>query len=331
MKKHSAAKTYFIIVCWNNRDLLEACFETIYAQTNKNYSIICVDNGSTDDSVCYIKKSHPDVILIENGKNEGFAIGNNIGIKKALNDTDCKYISFLNTDARLDKDWLEILVAFADKHPNGAGFQTPTLDYYDHNVLDSYGIKIDRQGRAMQLGYRLPVSEIGTVKVFGVNAAACLYSRAFLETQPFGNDYFDSDMWMYLEDVDLAARSTIMGWTNWCIDKSAAYHMGSASSSKNPGFSVFMCYRNNIPMAIKNFPLVLVLLLIPGAFYTDLITLLKLARHRNFVPLKAIIKGRLMGVLMIPRFLKKRSLLKASSPALSSRRIWKILGSVNIK
>ncbi len=80
MKKLSAPKASFIVVCWNNKDLLEECFETIFNQTYKNYTVIVVDNGSTDGSIEYIKKEFPQIILIETGKNTGFAIGNNVGI-----------------------------------------------------------------------------------------------------------------------------------------------------------------------------------------------------------------------------------------------------------
>jgi len=317
--KKLVSKTYFVVLGWNNRDLLEECFNTIYNQTSENYSIICVDNGSTDGSIDYIKKNHPSVTLIENGKNDGFAIGNNIGIRKALENKDCRYLALLNTDARLGKDWLEELVAFADQHPKGAGFQSPTVDYYDHSVLDSYGIVIDHQGRAMQLGYRAPISKLKTKQVFGVNAAACLYSRAFLEAQPFKDDYFDSDLWMYLEDVDLAARASVMNWENWFVAKSLAYHMGSASSGKNPGFSVYMIYRNNLPLLIKNLPMDILLKAIPGVIATDIMTMWNLAKSRNLLALKALLKGRLVGFSLIPLFIRKRHLLKKVRKVSSSQ------------
>lgn len=312
-------KTYFIIVCWNNRDLLEECFQTIYEQSSKDYSIICVDNGSSDDSIEYIRQNHPSVTLIENKKNDGFAIGNNIGIANALEDDSCSYIALLNTDARLGKDWLQELVKFAESHPKGASFQSPTVDYYDHTILDSYGITIDTSGRAMQLGYRTPVSKLKNRRVFGVNAAACLYSRTFLETQPFGADYFDSDLWMYLEDVDLAARATMMNWENWFVSRSLAYHMGSASSGKNPGFSVYMIYRNNLPLLIKNLPLGILLKALPGVIATDTLTILKLVKSKNVATAKAILKGRLASIRLIPLFVRKRYILKKASKISTSQ------------
>lgn len=309
---------YFIVVCYNNEQLLDTCLESIYKQTYKKCKIIVVDNASTDNSIKKLKTAHKTVKLIESSENQGFAIANNIGIKQALDDPDCGYIAFLNTDATVDPNWTTTLVEFAQSTPNCASLQTPTLDYYDHTILDSRGITIDPQGRARQLGHREIYKKQENHVVFGVNAAACLYSAAFLKQQPFKDDYFDSDMWMYLEDVDLAARATMSGWSNWYIEGAFAYHMGSASSGKNPGFSVFLCYRNNYPLLLKNLPLMALIKASAGAVYTDLITLFSLLRGKNYVPFKAIVRGRFKSIPMLGLFLKKRKQLRQSSKISSS-------------
>jgi GT2 family glycosyltransferase len=323
-------KVYFVIVCWNNARLLEECLDSIHLQTYNNYSVIVVDNGSTDNSVGLISEKYPNVKLIDNGQNDGFAIGNNVGIQEAMIDTQCQYIALLNTDARLEKNWLSTLVQFAEAHKKGASFQTPTADYYNHLVLDSRGITINHQGSAVQLGYRQTnFAQLKTQKVFGVNAAAALYSRKFLETQPFGKDYFDSDLWMYLEDVDLAARATMMGWENWYVNMSMAYHMGSASSGKNPGFSVYMIYRNNLPVLIKNFPLILVCMLFPGMIFADIKILHKLWRSKNYVTIRSMIRGRVHSVPMAFKFIAKRRKLKSMS-VISLVSLWRLMEPVEI-
>lgn len=314
----------FIIVGWHNKTLLDECFASIQNQTYPSCNIIYVDNGSNDGSVEYVQKGYPKVTLLNCGENLGFAIGNNRGIQKAFEDEQCRYIALLNTDATLAKDWTETLVAFAETHPKGASFQSPTYDYYDHSVLDSFGITVDHYGRAVQLGHRQEGPNPDTRKVFGVNAAAALYSRAFLEAQPFGEDYFDSGLWMYLEDVDLAARATVMGWDNWFVNKSSAYHMGSASSNKNPGFSVFMVYRNNIAMLVKNFPAGILIRIAPRLIIADIQSIYNLWRHRNYRAAKSIVKGRLKGLPMLPKFIRKRRQLRKKS-TLSSRQLWRLM------
>lgn len=317
-------KTYFVLVCWNNIDLLDECIDSIKAQSETFFSIIIVDNGSTDGSVDYIKKNHKDVILIDTKENNGFAIGNNKGIEKALEDPECKYVALVNTDATLDKDWLKTLVSFSENHSNVASMQTPTLDYYDHKVLDSRGITINYSGHAHQIGYREVYKKRPSYQVFGVNAAAAVFSAAFLREQPFGNDYFDSDLWMYLEDVDIAARAIISGWDNWYVDGSFAYHMGSVSSSKNPGFSVYHIYRNHALLLIKNLPLSIIAKTLPGLIKTDAKTLYSAFRGHDKIVLKNILKGRFDSISMMGIFIKKRHELEKYKK-ISTKELWKLM------
>lgn len=315
----------FIIVGWNNKSLLDECFRSLQEQSCKYLDVIYVDNGSTDGSVASIKKQYPDVTILELEENLGFAVGNNLGIKAALKNESCQYVALINSDARISPDWLEKLVDFAEQHPQGASFQSPTYDYYDHSILDSRGITIDHYGRAVQLGHRDKKPKLTTKQVFGVNAAAALYSRAFLEAQPFGEDYFDSDMWMYLEDVDLAARATVTGWENWFVNESSAYHMGSATSGKNPGFSVYMVYRNSLPLLLKNLPFWVLTRTLPRLVYSDIESLFRLWRHRNYRAMKSIVKGRLHSLPILPTSIRKRRVLKHQA-RLSARTLWKLMG-----
>lgn len=311
LNKAGEGSVYFVVVSWNNEDIILDCLESIRNQSYSNVKTILIDNNSGDTTVKIVKKKFRDVITIQNGKNEGFAIANNQGIGMALEDESCSYVALLNSDARIANDWAETITKFAKNHPNTAGMQTVTLDYFDHNILDSRGIKVDHQGRAIQLGYREVVAtEYESSRIFGVNAAACIYTASFLRQQPFGNQYFDTDMWMYLEDVDLAARSTMMGYDNWLIGGSKALHMGSASSSKNPGFSVYMVYRNNLLLHIKNLPFLILVGLLPGLIVSDFMTILQLLRSKNYATVKAIIKGRVYSTPLMPLFFAKRRQLK---------------------
>ncbi len=299
-------KVCFVILCWNNQDLLQECLESIAAQTYKNHRTIVVDNGSSDGSVAYLKKNYPEVAIVETGQNLGFAKGNNIGIREALKDEAVKYLALVNTDARLDKDWLKRIVEFAAQKPKAASLQGTTLDYYDHNVIDSTHIYIAKNGQATQAGYRTDYNyELGPKKVFGVNAAAAVFSRDFIEAQPF-KDFFDETMFMYLEDVDVAARATIMGWDSYLIPGALAYHMGSKSSGKNPNYSLFMTYRNNLGTTIKNLPLPLLIKIFPRSVRADWHMFLNLRKLGKKDASWKVYQGRAAGVLYLPIFLIKR-------------------------
>jgi GT2 family glycosyltransferase len=161
------------------------------------------------------------------------------------------------------------------------------------------------------------------MKVFGVNAAACMVSRAYLEEQPF-NYLFDEDFFMYLEDVDAIARAVILGWDSYFVPEARAFHMGSASSGKNPGFSVYMVNRNRIAMLIKNLPLPILLRLIPRMVVGDIQELYRISRAKNFLVMKKFIMGRIMGLFLVPRYLKKaRTLSKARN--VKSAYLWEFM------
>ncbi len=307
MKKNSVA---YIIVSWNNKDIISDCIKSIIDQdyTGKK-SIILVDNNSSDDTVPYVRVNFPDVHIISESKNNGFAKGNNIGIGFALEDDEVKYVVLLNTDARLSKNWTSVLVDAALKRPMTATMQSITLDYYDNNFIDSTHIYISRIGQATQGAWREPISrgfDISPQKVFGCNAAAMLISRSFIEAQPF-DDLFDETMFMYLEDVDLAARATVMGWDNFVIPGARAYHMGSVSSvKKDPSFSLYMTFRNNTGLHIKNLPIRTLYKVMFRLIRSDRASIGHLRRIGKPEAIPAIIKGRLVGIMYIPIFIMKR-------------------------
>lgn len=321
--------TAYIIVSWNNKDLLDDCIESIIKQDySGNKKIILIDNNSSDDTQKYISKKYPKVELIASTQNNGFAKGNNIGIKKALEDNSVKYIVLLNTDARLSSNWTSTLINAAQKHPMTATMQSITVDYYDHNIIDSTHIYISKYGQGTQGSWRRPISDnydITPQKVFGCNAAAMMITRKFIEAQPF-DDLFDETMFMYLEDVDLATRATVMGWDNYVIPGTRAYHMGSVSSSKkDPSFSLYMTFRNNIGLHIKNLPTKVLFKLLFRMFRADRAAIKHLKRIGRQKAIPAVIKGRLASLPLIPIFISKRRKLKPYRN-IDVDYLWKLMG-----
>jgi GT2 family glycosyltransferase len=304
-------KVAYIVIGWNNSDLLDECFASIAEQTYPDKVAYYVDNDSADDSVALVEKKYPDVRIIQTGSNTGFARGNNIGIAAALKDEDVAHVVLLNSDARLDPKWTEQIVKFAELKPKGALFQGTTLDYYNHAIVDSTHIFLARNGQGTQGGWRYYyTNDFGPKRVFGVNAAACLVTRSFLEAQPFGEEIFDEQFFMYLEDVDLSMRATVMGWDNYLVPDARAYHMGSASSGKNPGFSLYMTFRNNTALLLKNLPMKLIFRMLPNLIRGDIDTIKTLRRIKKKGAVSKVVKGRIIGVFRSLLFLKKRQAMK---------------------
>lgn len=301
-------KVAFVVVGWNNKKLLNDCFASIKDQTHSNTVIIYVDNDSSDGSLEWVNKKYPKITTLARSTNTGFARGNNIGIEEALSDPAVRYIALLNTDARLDPKWTEQIVKFAAVKPKGACFQGTTLDYYNHAIIDSTHIFTARNGQGTQGNWRhYFVHDLGPKKVFGVNAAACMISRDFIEAQPFGPKLFDESLYMYLEDVDLAARATIMGWDNYLVPKALAFHMGSVSSkAKKLNFSLYMTFRNNSAVLYKNFPWKIIRKMSLRLVKGDIDTIKTLWRTNRKSEIMAVIRGRLVGLFRLPLFSVKR-------------------------
>jgi GT2 family glycosyltransferase len=131
-------------------------------------------------------------------------------------------------------------------------------------------------------------------------------------------------MFMYLEDVDVAARATIMGWDNYLVPGAKAYHMGSASSGGDAGFSgfgLYMTFRNNLGMLIKNFPWRIVFRIVikfPIADYRTVRHLLK-AGYKDEA--KKVMKGRAVSFVRVPLYLWQRRKL-ISKRAIDKDYLW---------
>jgi GT2 family glycosyltransferase len=314
----------FVIVCWNSRDLLDACLSSIYRQTAGKALVVVVDNGSDDGSQDHIRANHPTVRLIEAGRNLLFAAACNVGIRAALADPACRYVGLLNDDAWLADDWLERLLSFAEHHVDGAGFQGLTLDARDHDVIDSFGLYIGHAGRAIQMGYRSRDLQPATGEVFGVTGAACLYSRAFLSAQPFGDEYLDADLRMYLEDVDVAARAVVMGWKNYFVKDAVAYHLGSGGGREDRKLPLRMTCRNDVLVLVKNLPWSLVVRTMPGMVRAELARYRGFLRTGDYGKVATMLHGRLLGLVSLPGFLRKRSVLQPHR-AVTKDRLWGLM------
>lgn len=116
-----------VILNWNNRKLLKQCLLTIdQFKPNIPYEIIVVDNNSEDESQKMVKTEFPNVHLIENDTNTGYAKGNNVGIRKATGE----YTLLLNEDIEFVDNTIQTLIEFLDTHPN-TGAVAPKLQYPD--------------------------------------------------------------------------------------------------------------------------------------------------------------------------------------------------------
>lgn len=236
-----------VIPNYNGVALLEACLSSIYAQSYKNWRIILVDNGSTDDSVSYLRQHYPEVRLLALPENTGFSAAVNQGIEAG----DAPLVLLLNNDTELAVDCLQQLVDAAVHWPADF-FAAKMLNYHQRHLLDGAGEGYLRGGA----GYRLGTMEADgdrynlSRQVFGACGGAALYRRQTLVNVGL----FDPDFFAYLEDVDWNLRAARLGKVCHYVAEARIYHIGSATTgSKFNAFTIRLSTRNSFFVLARNY------------------------------------------------------------------------------
>jgi GT2 family glycosyltransferase len=165
----------------------------------------------------------PQVRLIENGENRGFAIANNQAIRASASE----FVATLNNDTEVDPGWLGALVQALETDPSIGMCASKMLLADRRAVVDSAGIAVDKAGIVWNReGERdSHPGAAALVPVFGPCAGAALYRRAMLDEIGL----FDEDFFAYMEDVDLAWRAQWAGWGCVYVPQAIVYHVHSAT------------------------------------------------------------------------------------------------------
>lgn len=244
-----------IIVNYNGERFLKECLDSLRAQTYTDFEVILVDNHSSDRSNEIVGHTYPEVILIRNTANHGFARGSNDGIRASRG----RFILTLNNDTRLDPGFIKEIVR-PQIHDGKVGICASKMLYPDGRI-NSTGTCISRSGAAWDRGMSEPdhgqYNQPG--EVFGACAGAALYRREMLDEIGL----FDEDFFMYMEDVDLSFRARYAGWRCVFVPDAVAYHHHGGTSGVGSDTAVYYGNRNILWVVFKNFPRTLLLSSLP--------------------------------------------------------------------
>jgi len=318
-----------IIPNLNGKRFLKGCFSSLNEQTYQNFEIILVDNGSTDDSVNFVKKSFSKVKIITNKKNLGFAQANNQGFEIAVGE----YIVTLNNDTRTDREWLENLVSTAEKNKRIGMCASKILSLKNPSIIDSVGVNICLDGMSRGRG-RLETDKgqyDKTEEILLPSACAALYRQKMLQEIGF----FDNSFFAYCEDTDLGLRGRLAGWKAVLASQAIVYHYYSGTSSKYSPIKAFLVERNHFWLVIKNFPPGLVLFLPFFTLWRYFLQLLSLLIGRGsssqFVRnfpfwhlLYSVFRAYFSALKGLPRALKQRFKIKKQQK-ISNREFYSLL------
>lgn len=240
-------KVTIIIPNYNGLKFMKPCLQALEMQSEKDFDLLVVDNGSEDGSSQWLKKHQiPSVFLPEN---TGFSGAVNLGIRKART----PYVILLNNDTEPEPDYVRELVRMMDRSPRIFSASSRMLMLYHKKLIDDAGDMYSLPGWAYQRGVGQSArGYLRPCRVFAACAGAAIYRRSVFEVI----GYFDEAHFAYLEDMDVGYRARIYGYENVYCPKAVVYHVGSATSgSKYNSFKVKLAARNGIYLNYKNMPL----------------------------------------------------------------------------
>jgi GT2 family glycosyltransferase len=249
-------KTALVILNWNGLFYLRKFLGTVVSFSSSPGNLICVaDNGSTDDSVAWVRESFPDVKIIELGVNNGFAGGYNL----ALQQIEAEYFILINSDVEVTEGWAGNLTEFMDTHPDAAACQPKILSWNNRNYFEYAGAAggyIDKFGYPFCRGRLFNKTEAdegqydNITEVFWTSGA-CMIIRAEAWKRCKG---FDSAFFAHMEEIDLCWRLLLGGYKLFYLPRSVVYHVGGGALPYNSPFKTYLNFRNNLFLLYKNLP-----------------------------------------------------------------------------
>ncbi len=259
-----------VILNWNGKHFLEKFLPSVIASTYKNMQIIIADNASTDDSVSFLQSYFPQIRVIQNNINGGFAKGYNMALKQILAD----YFVLLNSDVEVTPNWIEPIISLMENDKQISACQPKILDqkrkaYFEY--AGACGGFIDKLGYPFARGRILEILEtdIGqynnAVPCFWASGAS-MFVRANIYKELGGLDEY---FFAHQEEIDLCWRMQLSGYKIYVQPESIVYHVGGGTLPKGNSKKVYLNFRNNLIMIFKNTPTSSLIIKLPIRFGLD--------------------------------------------------------------
>jgi GT2 family glycosyltransferase len=297
-----------VILNWNGLSFLSRFLQTVVDSKYSNLQVVVGDNASTDGSVAYIRSNFPQIQIIENGHNYGFAEGYNRVLKLIVAD----YYVLLNSDVSVTENWIHPVIALMESDPSIAAAQ-PKIKWFDNPEKFEYagaaGGFMDRFGFPFCRGRIFDVNETDhgqyddAVEVFWASGAALFVKRKCWEE--VGG--LDPDLFAHMEEIDVCWRLKNLGYRIAFCPDAEVYHVGGGTLNAENPFKTYLNFRNNLYILQKNLPFSEACLIIFLRFWIDFIALLHFAARGEFKHAIAVSKAHFSFLYNIFRTAKKRT------------------------
>jgi len=317
----SNLKVAVVILNWNGKHFLEKFLPSVIQFSPEN-SIYVADNSSTDDSVSFLKSTFPEVNIVLNSINGGFAKGYNESLKKI----NAEYYVLLNSDVEVTENWINPIIEFMDEHSNVAACQPKVLSYNNKSEFEYAGACggfMDKYGYPFCRGRLFDVCEndkgqYNDIAEIVWATGACMFVRSKVFHQLNG---FDEDFFAHMEEIDLCWRMRNIGRQIFVIPQSVVYHVGGGTLNKSNPKKTFLNFRNNLITLLKNDSSKFIFFKICYRLLLDGIAGLAFLCKGKFADCFAIIKAHFAFYGSVSKTFVKRKLIFSNPDFSSSNRL----------
>lgn len=309
----SPKKVAVVILGWNGEKYLRDFLPSVVRFTSTELcEIIVADNCSTDGSVAFVKENYPQITVIQNKRNGGYAGGYN----DALAQVESEYYVLLNQDIEVTEGWVEAVIAEMDKDKSIAAAQPKLRDYNKREYFEYAGACggfVDSLGYAYCRGRVFDSIEKDEGQYDNVTdifwaSGACLFIRkdAYRRAGALDEDFF-----AHQEEIDLCWRLNNLGYRLISVPQSVVYHVGGGSLSYNNPRKAYLNFRNNLMMIFKNLPLWELTVKLPVRLMLDIVAAFQsIIRDKNFKTFAAIGKAMFAFLQSLPALIVKRKAIE---------------------
>ncbi|MCL6273241.1 glycosyltransferase family 2 protein [Muricauda sp. 2012CJ35-5] len=299
-------KLAVVILNWNGKSLLERFLPSV-VEHSKEASIYVVDNNSTDDSVRFLQQSYPEIGLVVNTSNGGFAKGYNDGLKHIDADIFC----LLNSDVEVSPNWLQPIIKAFQNNSDAAIIQPKILDlkrpeYFEYagaagGFIDRLGYPFCR-GRIFQ-ALEKDEGQYNDIKEVFWATGACM----FIKSDVFkALDGFDEDYFAHQEEIDLCWRAKNRGHKVLYVGESSVFHLGGSTLKNMDPKKTYLNFRNSLYSITKNLPGKVALPIVGSRLLLDGIAGLRFILQFKFGHCLAIIRAHLSFYSNFRKLYRKR-------------------------
>ncbi len=302
------SKLAIVILNWNGKRFLERFLPTLLRTLPDYAEVVVCDNASKDDSVAFMKEHFPQVKLLLNERNEGFARGYNLALQRV----EAKYYCLLNSDIEVTDGWIEPVIEQMDANEKIAAVQ-PKLRSFDRRdefeyagasggYIDKYGYPFCR-GRVFSNVEKDRGQYDDVIDIFWATGAA-MFVRSDVYHLMEG---LDGDFFAHMEEIDFCWRIKNLGYKIKVNPASVVYHIGGGTLPKNNSYKTFLNFRNSLYLLIKNLPEERLAKTLILRFFLDQVAAFSFLAQGHFKDFTAVYKAIFTFARTYKQFYAKRN------------------------